>query len=287
MNSVVEEIINSRNPKSIDEAKGILREVVQSVVLVGLSRAGFFNKASFYGGTALRIFYGLNRYSEDLDFTLNAKEASFSLEPYLKCIRDVATSYGFDMKFAIKDKKIDTPIESAFDKLNTYQTFISMHLDEKLFKILHKDEVLKVKLEVDYNPALGFEIESRWLDMPEFATVNVLNESSLFAGKIHAILCRNYKNQVKGRDYYDFLFYISKRVKPNLNYLKNKLIESGKLEPNNDFTMEILQDMLTARFNEVDFEQVKNDATRFLFSNENLSYYSKELFLDCVRKLGE
>lgn len=285
MNSVVEEIINSRNPKSINEAKAILREVVQSVVLVGLSRAGFFNKASFYGGTALRIFYGLNRYSEDLDFTLNAKEDSFSLEPYLKCIKEVATSYGFDMEFVIKDKKIETPIESAFAKLNTYQTFISMHLDEKLSKILHKDEVLKVKLEVDCNPALGFEIESRWLDMPEFATVNVLDESSLFAGKIYAILCRSYKNQIKGRDYYDFLFYILKHIKPNLSYLKNKLIESGKLEPDDDFTMEILQDMLIARFNEVDFEQVRNDATRFLFSNENLSYYSKELFLDCVRKL--
>lgn len=285
MISIVEEIINSRQPKSIDEMKAILRETVQSIVLVGLSRAGFFNKASFYGGTALRIFYGLNRYSEDLDFTLNVKDDMFSLKPYLKSIQDVAMSYGFEIDLIIKDKKINMPIESAFAKLNTYQTFISLHVKEKLSNILHKDEILKVKFEVDCNPALGFKTESRWIDMPEFANVNVLDQSSLFAGKIHAILCRNYKNQVKGRDYYDFLYFISKHVKPNMGYLKNKLIETGKIDDTIDFTIDTLKEMLISRFNDVDFEQVKLDASKFLYKNENLNYYCKELFWDCVRKL--
>ena len=216
MKSTLEEIISVYNPKTIVETKAILREIIQSIVLIGLSRGGFFNKASFYGGTALRIFYGLNRYSEDLDFTLNSKEEDFSLEPYLKYINDIALSYGLELNISTKIKKIDSPIESAFAKLNTYQTFISLKMDSNLLNLLHKDEVIKVKFEVDCNPALGFTKESRWIDMPEFASISVLDESSLFSGKLHAILCRTYKNNVKGRDYYDFLFYMSKKIKPNI-----------------------------------------------------------------------
>ena len=285
MKSTLEEIISVYNPKTVVETKAILREIIQSIVLIGLSRGGFFNKASFYGGTALRIFYGLNRYSEDLDFTLNSKEEDFSLEPYLKYINDIALSYGLELNISTKIKKIDSPIESAFAKLNTYQTFISLKMDSNLLNLLHKDEVIKVKFEVDCNPALGFTKESRWIDMPEFASISVLDESSLFSGKLHAILCRTYKNNVKGRDYYDFLFYMSKKIKPNIEYLKNKLVETGKLNEDEDFNLEILKQMLYEKFNSVDFEQVKIDARKFIFKNENLDYYSKELFLDVLKRM--
>ena len=223
--STINEMINLYNPKSLNENKAVLREILQSIVLIGLSRADFFKKASFYGGTALRIFYGLNRYSEDLDFTLNEKNDSFSLEPYIESIKNVASSYGIELDINIKKKEIKTPVESAFAKLNTYQTFINLKINDEITSLLHKDENIKVKFEIDLNPAIGFNVESKWIDMPEFANIIVLDEPSLFAGKLHAIICRNYKNTVKGRDYYDFLFYIRKRVKPNLNYLKNKLIK--------------------------------------------------------------
>ena len=258
MITTLEEIINSYNPKTINETKAILREITQNIVLVGLSRGGFFNKASFYGGTALRIFYNLNRYSEDLDFTLNEKDENFSIEPYLKFVKETALSYGLDLNISTKIKSVDTPIESAFAKLNTYQTFVTLKLNPNLSKLLHKDEVIKVKFEVDCNPALGFNTESRWLDVPEFASVSVLDESSLFSGKIHAILCRTYKNNVKGRDYYDFLFYVSKRIKPNLKYLKNKLIETGKINEKDNFDLSVLKQMLINKFETVDFEQEKN-----------------------------
>lgn len=216
--STIENLINSYNPKTLDETKMILRELLQQIVLIGLSKANFFKYASFYGGTALRIFYSLNRYSEDLDFTLNQKDESFSLEPFTKKIKEVSEGYGIQLDIETKSKKVLTQIESAFAKLNTYQTFISLKIDDSLTKLLHKDETIKVKFEVDCNPALGFSCDSKWLDVPEFANVKILDIESLFAGKIHAILCRNYKNNVKGRDYYDFLFYIKKRVKPNLIY---------------------------------------------------------------------
>lgn len=285
MRSSIEEIVDKYNPKTIEELKAALREVLQSIVLIGLSRGGFFNKASFYGGTALRIFYGLNRYSEDLDFTLKEKDKNFNLEPYLKYVKEVALSYGLELEVTTKIKQVDTPIESAFAKLNTYQTFINLKFDANMSNRLHKDEVIKVKFEVDCNPALGFKTESRWVDLPEFASISVLDESSLFAGKLHAILCRTYKNNVKGRDYYDFLFYISKRVSPNLEYLKNKLIDTGKINEDDDFNIEILKEMLLEKFNSIDFNQVKIDASKFLFKNEDLSFYSKELFIDMLNRL--
>ena len=283
--STINEMINLYNPKSLNENKAALREILQSIVLIGLSRADFFKKASFYGGTALRIFYGLNRYSEDLDFALNEKDDSFSLEPYIESIKNVALSYGIELDINIKKKEIKTPVESAFAKLNTYQTFINLKINDEIASLLHKDDNIKVKFEIDLNPAVGFNVESKWIDMPEFANIIVLDESSLFAGKLHAIICRNYKNTVKGRDYYDFLFYVKKRVKPNLNYLKNKLIESGKVKENDKFDIDTLKVMLKDRFETVDFNQVKTDAERFVFNNEDLSYYSKELFIEMVNKL--
>jgi predicted nucleotidyltransferase component of viral defense system len=283
--STIEEIIKNYNPETINDNKAILREIVQSIVLVGLSRTDFFKKASFYGGTALRIFYDLNRYSEDLDFTLNNVDKNFSIAPFIESIKNVALSYGLELEISIKQKQNSTPVESAFAKINTYQTFINLKMNSELTKLLHKDEVIKVKFEIDCEPALGFTTENKWIDMPEFAPVIVLDEASLFAGKIHAILCRNYKNTVKGRDYYDFLFYVRRGISPNLIYLRNKLINTGKINEKDTFNIEVLKEMLIKRFEQVDFEQVKNDTERFIINNEDLSTYSKDLFVQMAKKI--
>lgn len=283
--SAIEEIIKLYNPKTIDENKSILREIIQSIVLVGLSKTDFFKKASFYGGTALRIFYNLNRYSEDLDFTLNYVDDKFTLEPYIESIKNVSKSYGLDLEISVKKKQVSSPVESAFAKLNTYQTSINLKLNEKLTKLLHKDEVLKVKFEIDCEPAVGFKTENRWIDIPEFAPIIVLDEASLFAGKIHAILCRNYKNTVKGRDFYDFLFYVKRGTSPNLEYLKNKLVNTGKISENDLFDIDVLKEMLINRFKQVDFEQVKDDTKRFIINSEDLSYYCSDLFIQMVQKI--
>ena len=283
--TTIEEIIKSYNPKTIEETKAVIRELLQQIVLIGLSRSGFFNYASFYGGTALRIFYGLNRYSEDLDFTLNKEDLNFSIEPFVNKIIEVAHSYGFDIEIQTKIKNIKKPIESAFAKLNTYQTFINLKINDRLVNLLHKDELIKVKFEIDCNPSLGFNVENKYLSMLEFANVAVLDKESLFARKLHALLCRSYKNNVKGRDYYDFLFFIQRKIKPNLTYLRNKLIESHQINENDEFNIDILKNMLKKRFDEVDFDLVKNDAEHFVFKNEDLSYFSKELFIDMVDTL--
>lgn len=283
--STIEEIIKSYNPEIINDNKAILRVIIQSIVLIVLGRSDFFKKASFYGGTALRIFYDLNRYSEDLDFTLNSVDDNFTIAPFIESIKNVALSYGLELEISIKPKQINTPVESAFAKINTYQTFINLKMNSELTKLLHKDEVIKVKFEIDCEPALGFTTENKWIDMPEFAPVIVLDEASLFAGKLHAILCRNYKNTVKGRDYYDFLFYVRRGISPNLNYLRNKLINTGKINEKDTFNIEVLKKMLIKRFEQVDFEQVKNDTERFIINNEDLTTYSKDLFIQMAKKM--
>lgn len=285
METIFESLINSYGSKSTNEAKLAIREILQNLILIGLSRANFFNYASFYGGTALRIFYGLNRYSEDLDFTLNKQDPSFSLKPFMKSIIDTCASYGLEVTVDIKNKKINTPIESAFAKLNTYMTFISAKLDGELTKHIHKDERLKVKFEVDCSPSLSFKIENKWITYPEIASINVLDLESLFAGKIHAILCRNYKNNVKGRDFYDFIFFINKGIKPNMVYLKDKLVASKVIKEDDNFSIDVLKKLLLNRFNQVDFSKVEQDAKNFTIRSEDLSLYCKELFIDCLSRL--
>jgi predicted nucleotidyltransferase component of viral defense system len=285
MNSTIDELLASYKPENLEDTKSALREIIQSIVLVGLSKSDFFSKASFYGGTSLRLFYGLNRFSEDLDFTLNQKDLSFTFDSYFPYVKEVASSYGIDLTIIKKEKDCLTPIESAFAKINTFQTFLSLKIDSTKTSLLHKDELMKVKFEVDKDPALGFNYESKWLTRPEFAPIRVLDLPSLFAGKIHAVLCRNYKNTVKGRDYYDFLFFISKGVSPNLVYLRNKLINTGKIKETDTFNLSILKQMLHQRFTTVNFEEASKDATRFLSKPENLSYYSREMFDSLVENL--
>lgn len=285
MKATIEELLRNYHCSTAEENRMALREITQSMILIGLSKSGFFETASFYGGTALRIFYGLSRYSEDLDFTLNAKQEDFSLAPYFPTIEEIGRSYGLNFSISQKEKIQKSPVESAFAKLNTYETFINLKMDGGILNLLHKDEAIKVKFEVDTNPALGFLTENKWIDLPEFAPIVTLDMPSLFAGKIHAILCRNYKNRVKGRDYYDFLFYIQKRIKPNMVYLRNKLIESGRLKSDERFDEEILKNLLLDRFTTIDYEEVKREASRFLSHSEDLSYYSKDLFIATLDKI--
>lgn len=159
----------------------------------------------------------------------------------MKSIIDTCASYSLEVTVDIKNKKVNTPIESTFAKLNTYMTFISAKLDGELTKHIHKDELLKVKFEVDCSPSLSFNIENKWTTYPEIVSINVLDLESLFAGKIHAILCRNYKNNVKGRDFYDFIFFINKGIKPNMVYLKDKLVASKVIKEDDDFSMDVLK----------------------------------------------
>lgn len=279
MNNVIEEMLKKYNPKSNDERENAAKEIIQEIALAGLSRGGFFELAAFYGGTCLRIFYGLNRFSEDLDFALLIKNQNFKLSEYFPYLEREFASYGIEIHVEEKKKTSNSVVQSAFLKGSTQSlmmTFFPMNDDAK--KII-SNQMMKIKFEIDTDNPDGGNTEMKYRFFPAPYEVRTFDESTLFAGKIHAIICRNYKNRVKGRDYYDYLFYIGKGSTFNLKYLENKLKNTGAIEKSEKLTLERIKEMLKNRFETVDYESAKKDVSNFISDKSSLNLWKKELFI--------
>ena len=283
MNSVFEIMLNKNQPKDNNERENAIKEIVQEIVLSGLSRGGFFDKAVFYGGTCLRIFHGLNRFSEDLDFALLNKDENFKIEDYFPAIKKELISYGLDMDVVKKEKsKGDNDIQSAFVKGNTQILLMSFFPNNNEVDNVIKDQTIKIKFEIDTDNPKGGVVETKYRLLPAPYEIKVFDEPTLFAGKIHAILCREYKNRIKGRDYYDYLFYCAKGTKINLEYLENKLKNSNKISNDTKLDLPLLKKMLQERFMGVDYNLARKDVSSFITDQESLSLWSKELFLSTL-----
>jgi predicted nucleotidyltransferase component of viral defense system len=267
---------------TIAEKENALKEVVQAIALLGLSRAGFFQDASFCGGTCLRLFYGLGRFSEDLDFALDAPKDSFSLASYLSELKRTFLAYGLNIEIGQKADAKDNKIQSAFVKSGTFVSLISAFPANSEVKKIISNQVTTVKIEVDTWPSCQAESMQKLSMFPTAFYVKVQDGPSLFAGKIHALICRNWKSRTKGRDLYDFLFYLQKGIPVNLAYLESKLVQSGRFDRNKDLTQEDLKAMLTQRFKEIDFAQAKDDVLPFIKSPEELQEWSQKFFLDSL-----
>ena len=285
MNNIIEQMLSKYEIKNTTDEINALKEIIQEIVLAGLSRGNFFNEVAFYGGTALRIFYNLDRFSEDLDFALIKPNKNFDLSKYFSYIEKELKAYGINLQINTKVKSIDSNITSAFLKGDTLEHILKFFPNEDGHKYNQILKNLKIQFEVDINPPMGATYENKYKLLPSPHLIKLYDKPSLLAGKIHAILCRSYKNNVKGRDYYDFLFYMRQKIKPNMNYLRNKLIETQKLKENDYFDINVLKNMLMEKIESIDFNQVKNDAQKFIFKNENLEYFSKELFVDMIKRL--
>ena len=283
MNSVFEIMLNKYQPKDNNERENAIKEIVQEIVLSGLSRGGFFDKAVFYGGTCLRIFHGLNRFSEDLDFALLNKDEDFKIEDYFPAIKKELISYGLNMDVVKKEKsKGDNDIQSAFVKGNTQILLMSFFPNNNEVDNVIKDQTIKIKFEIDTDNPKGGVVETKYRLLPAPYEIKVFDEPTLFAGKIHAILCREYKNRIKGRDYYDYLFYCAKGTKINLEYLENKLKNSNKISNDTKLDLPLLKKMLQERFASVDYNLARKDVSSFITDQESLSLWSKELFLSTL-----
>lgn len=285
MNNVIEIMLEKYNPQNNDEKENAIKEIIQEIALAGLSRGGFFDKAVFYGGTCLRIFYGLNRFSEDLDFALIEKDAEFKLSEYFPSLEKEFSSYGIEINVEEKKKNADSDVQSAFLKGNTLtlmMTFFPKSLDAR--KIISNQRI-KIKFEVDADNPKGGRIESKFRMFPAPYEVKTFDESTLFAGKIHAIICRSYKNHVKGRDYYDYLFYIGKGSCFNIAYLENKLKNTGTISQEEKLTLEKTKAMLKEKFETVDYESAKEDVSNFITDKMDLKLWKKELFLSTLNNL--
>ena len=284
MNSDIETMLARYNPKNNKERENAIKEILQEIALAGLSRGGFFNKAAFYGGTCLRIFHNLNRFSEDLDFALLDNDSSFKLEDYFPSLKKEFLSYGIEIN--IEAKKKEGEVQSAFLKGNTLMLMMTFFPKDEEVKRIVDNQRMKIKFEIDTDNPLGGITEYKYRMRPSPYEIQIFDESTLFAGKIHAILCRDYQRHVKGRDYYDYLFYIGKGAKINLPYLENKLKNTGGIIRDDEIlTLDRVKELLEDKFSNVDYESAKEDVSNFIENKESLNIWKKELFLSTVESL--
>ena len=283
MNNVIETMINKYNPQNNDDRENAIKEVIQEIALAGLSRGGFFDKAAFYGGTCLRLFYGLNRFSEDLDFALIDKDSNFDLSKYFPYLIKEFKSYGIDIN--VESKNDDDKVQSAFLKGNTLLLLLTFFPNNDDVKKIISNQKIKIKFEIDTDNPSGGTTETKYKMLPAPYEVKVFDEATLFAGKIHAILCRKYKSRVKGRDYYDYLFYLGKGASFNLKYLENKLKNTGAIGQNEVLTLEMVKNMLKIKFEETNYVSAKNDVMNFIKNKDSLQMWKKELFISTLSEL--
>lgn len=280
---MIKEWIDQYKPKNKEELNQALREIMQEITLAGLYRASFFEKAAFYGGTALRIFHGLDRFSEDLDFTLLDSYSDFSLTKYLKSIENEFSSLGLQVSIKEKEKSIKSEIESAFLKTETIWKELILENTIPGLGIEQKPNI-KVKIEVDTKPPLGFSTEDKLLVKPFSFYVKCLSIQDLFAGKMHALIFRKWQKNVKGRDWYDLEWYIKKGYQMNLNHFILRALDSNDLKDKNLTKAEFLI-MVHQRIEDVDLNMAKSDIIRFIRTPETLEIWSKKYFYDLVDKI--
>ena len=286
MNSVIQTMIAKYNPQNDEERESAIKEIIQEIALAGLSRAGFFNKAAFCGGTCLRIFHGLNRFSEDLEFALLEKDPNFKLDNYFPSLKKEFVSYGLDMSVELKKKDEHTEVQSAFLKGNTLMLMLSFFPKSEDAIRAVSNQKIKIKFEIDLDNPSGGVTEFKYKMLPAPYEVQIFDEPTLFASKIHAILCREYKHHVKGRDYYDYLFYIGKGSKFNIKYLENKLKNSGgKIGDSETLTLEKVKELLKEKFETTNYESAKEDVTNFVNDKDGLKLWKKELFISTIDSL--
>jgi predicted nucleotidyltransferase component of viral defense system len=265
MSDIFEQMIAQHTIAGDNDRKNALYEVMQQVVLSGLYRGGFFKEAAFYGGTCLRIFHGLRRYSEDMDFSLLEKNPDFTLETYFPAIIEEARLLGRTVTITKKDKRTFGKVESAFLKDNTDVYNLTFQTEK----------TLKIKIEVDTNPPLEFATEQKLLMLPFSFTTRCFTLPDLYAGKMHALTFRAWKNRIKGRDWYDFEWYVRNRVALDFEHLRVRTKEFNDI----DLTKELFLELLKERISKADIDVVKADVIPYIIDKRELDIWSNDYFL--------
>jgi predicted nucleotidyltransferase component of viral defense system len=278
MHSAIADMLNAYECRTADDYRHALNEIVQEIALLGLYRSGFFTKAAFYGGTALRIFYGLDRFSEDLDFSLLKRDKNFDLSSFTQVVQDELGAYGLEMTVQEKIKQNDSPVKSAFIKGGTQIHIVKIASIKPPVTGIHPQEQLRIKLEVDTEPPQGAAFEMKYQLRPVPYSVRLYSPSSLFAGKIHALLCRSWKTRVKGRDFYDYVWFLSKSIPVNITHLAQRMKQTGHLPADAVLTEKDLKSHLRKRFASVDFEQARKDVLPFIKNHDAVALWSADFF---------
>jgi hypothetical protein len=275
-------LIDHYQPKSSNDYQNAVREISQEVALLGLWRTPFYDHAAFYGGGALRIFHGLQRFSEDLDFSLLRPKPDFSLLTYLEAVADELAAWGFEFRAEGIEKTNPSPTESAFLKGRTVINRLQIGAPPEIATRLPKGQLIRIKLEINTNPPVGATTERLSRLVPTPQQVCVYDLPSLFAGKLHAVLCRNWKSRVKGRDFYDLVWYVGRRVPLNLAHLEARMRQSGDWAHETPLDAHGLGKRLGERFASIHFDQAKEDIAPFLKDPRELSLWSEGFFMDLI-----
>ena len=274
-NTVFDQMMARYATQTREDKNNALHEVMQQVALAGLYRAGFFDKAAFYGGTCLRIFHSLPRFSEDLDFSLLEENPNFSIESYFDAIVDEFKALGRKVVISKKEKKKQSQVESAFLKDTT--EIYNIHFQTT--------PTVKIKLEIDTQPPLGFKTEPRLLLLPFSFMVKCYTLPDLFAGKMHALLFRSWKNRVKGRDWYDFEWYVRYNVSLGFEHFVKRAEQTHGYD-SDTMTQDVFKELLKKKITTTDINLVKEDVRPFIQTPTQLDIWSTEYFLQLVDKLN-
>ena len=246
-------------------------EVMQQIALAGLHRGGFFDHAAFYGGTCLRIFHDLPRFSEDMDFSLIEKRDDIHLENYFQAIEREFQMAGLSVTITKKDKKVLGRVESAFLKENT-ETYEIKFQTKK---------TVKIKIELDTDPPLQFETEQKMLLQPYSFMVRCFTLPDLYAGKMHALVNRVWQRRIKGRDGYDFEWYVRNGILLDFNHLQARIMEFSGDEIDRETFMEQLRERLATG----NIEMVKADVLGFIDNPYELDIWSNDYFLQLADRI--
>ncbi len=269
--NIFEQMLARYDIKTSEQKRNATHEVMQEITLAGLYRSGFFDKAAFYGGTCLRIFHELPRFSEDMDFSLVEKNEYFDLESYFPAIIEEFKAAGRDITITRKEKKAETTVESAFLKDNT-----------EIYDVKFKTEKnIKIKLEVDVNPPPGFATEQKLSLMPFSFMTRCFTLPDLYAGKMHALLFRNWKTRVKGRDWYDFEWYVRHNISLDFTHLQVRTKEFNGM----DMDKEAFTNMLKGRLASTNIDTVKRDILPFIQNQKDLDIWSNDYFLQLADRV--
>jgi len=273
-NSVFDSMFSRYSPLTKAEKQNAIHEVMQEITLAGLYKSGFFNKAAFYGGTCLRIFYGLQRFSEDLDFSLLQADEKFALENYFEPIIAEFKALGKEVVINKKTKTKQTNVESAFLKDNTAIYDLQFTTEKRI----------KIKIEVDTQPPPCFTTEYKLLLLPFSFMVRCYSLPDLYAGKMHAFLFRNWQNRVKGRDWYDFEWYVRNNIALSFSHLQKRAEQINSLNEK-VFTPEFFKKTLKERIEKTAIETVKNDVRPFLKTPQEMEIWSTGYFLQLADRI--
>lgn len=287
MENVIQQMLSSYEINNIQDRQNAMKEIMQEMVLSGLSRAGFFKEVAFYGGTALRIFYALDRFSEDLDFSLTSPNPEFDLAKYFPTLEKEIAAFGLKVNIERKDKKGDSQINSAFLKANTVEHLLHFYPDQLNFNGINPNELVKIKFEVDTNPPQYASFERRYQLLPFPYEILLYDEPSLFAGKLHALIGRSWQNRVKGRDLYDYIFYLSRGSKFNLPHLQARLIQSGHIEADMECSLDDIKKLIKDKLAEINYKDARDDVMPFVRDIRQLDIWSEDFFRQITDGLKE